>query len=169
MDLAEKCRVAGDQERQISQMSEEWHARRAVFLEKAPDHTRKYIDRLRTRLAPISIFRGYVERCHIKSSSDLSSSRKYAVRMKTLRQPISANAASVDRLRRLATVSAFSSTNPSEMPKSLAFEFYLMNLFLEQTMNQVNKKLSARTINRFQLEKANCVNARLDRHAESPL
>jgi len=55
--------------------------------------------------------------------------------MKTLRQPISANAASVDRLRRLATVSAFSSTNPSEMAKSLAFEFYLMNLFLEQNMN----------------------------------
>ena len=27
------------------------------------------------------------------------------------------------------------------MPKSLAFEFYLMNLLLEQNMNQVNKKI----------------------------
>ena len=64
--------------------------------------------------------------------------------MKTLRQPIDANAASVDRLRCLATVSAVSSTNPSEMPKSLAFEFYLMNLFLEQNMNRVNKKICRR-------------------------
>jgi hypothetical protein len=56
--------------------------------------------------------------------------------MKTLRQPIGANAAPVDRLRRLAMVCLLcSSTNPSERPKSLAFESYLMNLFLEQNMN----------------------------------
>jgi hypothetical protein len=36
---------------------------------------------------------------------------------------------------RLATVSAFNSVNPSETPQSLAFEFDLMNLFLEQNMN----------------------------------
>jgi hypothetical protein len=78
------------------------------------------------------------------SSSDLSSNRKYAACMKTLPQPISANTASMDRLPGLATVSAFSSTNPSEMPKSLAFEFYLMNLFLEQNMNIVNKKICRR-------------------------
>jgi hypothetical protein len=55
------------------------------------------------------------------------------------------------------------------MPKSLAFEFYLINLCLEQNMNLVNKNLPAPTINRFELEKASRVNARLDRHAGSPL
>jgi hypothetical protein len=56
--------------------------------------------------------------------------------MKTLQQPINANAASVDRLRRLAMVCLLcSSTNPGEMPKSLAFKPYLMKLYLEQIMN----------------------------------
>jgi hypothetical protein len=67
-------------------------------------------------------------------------------------------------------VAAFSGANPSEMPKSLAFEFYLMNLCLEQNMNEVNQKnLPPPTINRFESEKASRVNARLDRHAGSPL
>jgi hypothetical protein len=38
------------------------------------------------------------------------------------------------------------------MPKSPAFEFYLMKLLLEQNMNQVNKNFPWRTISRFELE-----------------
>jgi hypothetical protein len=37
----------------------------------------------------------------------------------------------------------FRRTNPSEMLKSLAFEFYLMRLYLEHSMNKVKKNVRA--------------------------
>ena len=48
---------------------------------------------------------------------------------------------SVDRLHGPAPGLLFSTTSPSEMPKSLAFEFYLIKVFLEHNMNVVKKKI----------------------------
>ena len=103
--------------------------------------------------------------------------------MKTLWRPIRANVEPVNRLRQLSSEPAFSGANPSEMPKSLRFEFYLMKLTLEQNMNSVKLKnlpgaVASRRgdrpppggpINRSQLERGNPGNARLDRNAEFPL
>ena len=60
--------------------------------------------------------------------------------MKPLWRPIRANIEPVNRLRRLASEPAFSSANPSEMPKSIRFEFYLIKFTLEQNMNTVKLK-----------------------------
>jgi hypothetical protein len=75
---------------------------------------------------------------------------------------------SVDRLRRFATVPDFSSTNPGEMSKSPAFEFYLMKLCLEQIMNEVNKKFVVAHDQPLRIREP-ARNARLDRYAQSPL
>ena len=93
---------------------------------------------------------------------------------------------SVDRLHGPAPGLLFSTTSPSEMPKSLAFEFYLMQLSLEHNMNRVKQKICRcpppaalygepspfrpRGLDQpVQLERGSRGSARLDRNAEFPL
>src|SRR5271166_3905075 len=144
MDLAEQCGVARHRKRQISHMSEERHPRRAVFVEKVPDHAWKHIDRVRARPPRTPSFRGYAaKRCHAKFLQHLSSSHEYAGRpTETLRRPIGANVGSVGRLadpsRSLLSAARTRATYRNRSHSSLFDE-----VVLEHIMNKVNQKKTA--------------------------
>src|SRR5271169_530482 len=141
MDLAEQFGVARHRKRQSSHMSEERHPRRAVFVEKVPDHAWKHIDRVRARPLRIPSFRGYAaKRCHAKFLQHLSSSHEYAGRpTETLRRPIGANVGSVGRLadpsRSLLSAARTRATYRNRSHSSLFDE-----VVLEHIMNKVNQK-----------------------------
>src|SRR6516164_4231976 len=186
MDLAEQYRVARDRERQISQMSEKRHARRAVFLEKAPDHAWKYIYHIWPGFARISIAQGYAAGgCHTNYSGVLS--RNYECT--TRRNASTANQGQLKLAKPMGPTRLggllFMCSNPSKMRKSLAFEFYLMRLYLEHIMNKVKKKCEGGLRRRLvakrrpaatgrrdlpvQLARGCRDDALLDRNAEFPL